>query len=399
MARKTTMASAESSDADTGSVADMPEAQPEGLISATEPAPASDPAPAMQPRQPARRGWAGPVLGGVLAAGMGLGAATYVLPTLTPAGVSAEDLKALQSMLQTQDAQIGALESRLGSIPAAATPQDIQALADRISALESQPAVPAAAAGDLQVLADRIAEIEGRLQTLERQPAAQGGVSATAIGSFEREMQALRADLEAQKAENARMESRVASVADEAEGRLKAAEAEAERIRAEAEDEARRALARAGISHLRAAMESGAPIEGPLADIKGAGIAIPPDLADLAPGVPTLQLLQARFDSAAREALTLSLRETAGDDWWSKIKAFLRSQSGARSLTPRSGDDPDAILSRAAAALNLGDIAGAMTEVQDLPEAGRAVMAEWAGLAERRIRAETAVEILAQAVK
>lgn len=395
MARKTTTASAESSDAEVGDV----QVVPESPTAPAEPAPDSGAISATQPKQTARRGWAGPVIGGLLAAGMGFGTATYVLPTLTPASVSAVDLKALQSTLQAQDAQIGAFETRLASIPPAATPQDIDALAGRISVLESQPAAPAASTEALQVLADRIAEFEERLQTLERQPAAQGGVSSTAIGSFEREMQALRADLEAQKAENARMENRVASVADAAEGRLKAAEAEAERIRAEAEGEARRALARAGISHLRAAMESGAPIDGPLADIEGAGIAIPSDLADLALGVPTLHLLQARFDSAAREALTVSLRESAGDDWWSKVKAFLRSQSGARSLTPRSGDDPDAVLSRAAAALNLGDIAGAVNEVQDLPEAGRGVMAEWIGLAERRIRAETAVETLAQAVQ
>ena len=179
-------------------------------------------------------------------------------------------------------------------------------------------------------------------------------------------------------------------MAAEAEDRLKAAEAEAE---------TKRALARAALSHLRAAVESGASIEGAMADLSSAGVELPAGLSEQAKGVPTSQLLQTRFDSAAREALTVSLRETAGEGWADRISAFLRSQSGARSLTPRAGDDPDAILSRADAALKAGDLAAAIDEIAALPEGGKAVMAEWVGLAQRRMAALAAVSALAQTVE
>ncbi|MCB2133097.1 MAG: hypothetical protein KDE02_09510, partial [Rhodobacteraceae bacterium] len=70
-----------------------------------------------------------------------------------------------------------------------------------------------------------------------------------------------------------------------------------------------------------------------------------------------------------------------------------------RSLTPRAGDDPDAILSRADAALKAGDLAAAIDEIAALPEGGKAVMAEWVGLAQRRMAALAAVSALAQTVE
>ncbi|MGC1487099.1 MAG: hypothetical protein WA784_04835, partial [Albidovulum sp.] len=67
----------------------------------------------------------------------------------------------------------------------------------------------------------------------------------------------------------------------------------------------------------------------------------------------------------------------------------------ARSLTPRAGEDPDAILSRAEAALGTGDLKTALVEIATLPEAGRARLAEWTGLAERRLAAAAAIAALA----
>ena len=109
--------------------------------------------------------------------------------------------------------------------------------------------------------------------------------------------------------------------------------------------------------------------------------------------------LRAGFAPAARDALTASLAETAGGSFWNRTTAFLRSQTGARSLTPRAGSDPDAILSRAEAALGAGDLGAALTEVAALPPAGQARMAEWQGLAERRLAAAQAIAAMAAQVK
>ena len=60
-----------------------------------------------------------------------------------------------------------------------------------------------------------------------------------------------------------------------------------------------------------------------------------------------------------------------------RFTAFLRRQTNARSLAPREGNDPDAILSRAEAALSSGDLPAALTELDALPENARAAMDGW----------------------
>ena len=374
---------------------------PEPAPNVQELAPEPD-QPVVPPEAPQGRGggWFGTILGGAVAAGLGFGAAYYALPTSAPATDLKAEIAGLRSQLGSQDADLAAVEARVDAFAPGANPADLAALDARLSASEaSSEAARKDTAAALKALEARASALEDRLTALERQPISGDGISAAALQSFEREVAALKSEIDAQRGESTAMEARLAQVAAEAEDRLKAAEAEAERIRAEAEAETKRALARAALSHLRAAVESGASIEGAMADLSSAGVELPAGLSEQAKGVPTSQLLQTRFDSAAREALTVSLRETAGEGWADRISAFLRSQSGARSLTPRAGDDPDAILSRADAALKAGDLAAAIDEIAALPEGGKAVMAEWVGLAQRRMAALAAVSALAQTVE
>ena len=365
---------------------------PEPAPNVQELAPEPD-QPVVPPEAPQGRGggWFGTILGGAVAAGLGFGAAYYALPTSAPATDLKAEIAGLRSQLGSQDADLAAVKARVDAFAPGANPADLAALDARLSASEAaSEAARKDTAAALKALEARASALEDRLTTLERQPISGDGISAAALQSFEREVAALKSEIDAQRGESTAMEARLAQVAAEAEDRLKAAEAEAE---------TKRALARAALSHLRAAVESGASIEGAMADLSSAGVELPAGLSEQAKGVPTSQLLQTRFDSAAREALTVSLRETAGEGWADRISAFLRSQSGARSLTPRAGDDPDAILSRADAALKAGDLAAAIDEIAALPEGGKAVMAEWVGLAQRRMAALAAVSALAQTVE
>jgi len=102
--------------------------------------------------------------------------------------------------------------------------------------------------------------------------------------------------------------------------------------------------------------------------------------------------------AAARAALPVALRDTAGEDAVDRFTAFLQSQVGGRSLDPREGDDPDAVLSRAEAALRSGDLDGAITELAALPEGAQAVMAEWTSAAETRRDALAALDAVAAAL-
>ena len=55
----------------------------------------------------------------------------------------------------------------------------------------------------------------------------------------------------------------------------------------------------------------------------------------------------------------------------------MRAQTGARSLTAQDGADPDAVLSRAEAALRNGQVADALAELPDLPGPGQERLGDW----------------------
>lgn len=111
--------------------------------------------------------------------------------------------------------------------------------------------------------------------------------------------------------------------------------------------------------------------------------------------MPTIADLQDSFAPAARASLEAALRANMGESWTERVSSFLRSQTGLRSLTPREGDDPDAVLSRAEAALSAGQVAEAIAELQAMPEAGKPALQDWLTLAQTRVDAEAAVAALA----
>jgi len=107
--------------------------------------------------------------------------------------------------------------------------------------------------------------------------------------------------------------------------------------------------------------------------------------------VPTLQSLRETFPNAARAALEAARQADMGAGWTDRITAFLQTQTGARSLTPREGTDPDAILSRAEAALASGDVAATLAELATLPEAAKPDLAAWQAQAQLRLDAAAAL--------
>jgi hypothetical protein len=181
---------------------------------------------------------------------------------------------------------------------------------------------------------------------------------------------------------------------------IRAAAEEASALEREAVVAAEAAATRAALAELSAALDAGAPFAGPLEDIATRTEGPVPDILaeHAADGIPALTALQEQFPEAARSALAVSTRAAAESGEVGPLTAFLRNQLGARSLEPREGNDPDAILSRAEAALRQGDLATALTELSALPETGQAEMAGWASLAETRRAALAAAEDLAAAL-
>ena len=105
--------------------------------------------------------------------------------------------------------------------------------------------------------------------------------------------------------------------------------------------------------------------------------------------------LREAFPEAARTGLAVARREGLVED--SGVLGFLSGQLAVRSTAPREGSDPDAVLSRAEAALAQGRLSEALVEIDMLPEPVQAAMAEWIGPARARAEAEAALSGLRQA--
>ena len=342
---------------------EMKEPQPEPAV--TEPLP---------PPVAKKRGGVSALLGGVLAAGAGFGVAQYV-----PDGWPIADTAAFEAQIAAQATEIAALKDQIAVLANAPT------LEPRIVALETAPAP------DLSPLTAQIDGLAKRLDQIESLPADGSAANPAALAALADQIAALQTKVDAQGSAPASPEA--TALAAEAEARLKEAEAQAAQMKAEAEALAQATQARATLGRLQAALDTGTPLAPILADLGTDNTTL---AAFAETGIPTLAGLQASFPEAARAALEASLRADMGDSWTERATSFLRSQTGARSLTPRDGADPDAVLSRAEAALATGDLAMVFTELSGLPEPGQAAMAAWRGIAQSR---QDAIQAVADVAK
>ena len=328
-------------------------------VAQDSPAPTPPPAPAR------RSGLMGPLLGGALAAVGGFG-----LSHFNVFGLSAPDQSAEVAALgQRLDAAVAALETGQAGLESGLR-QGLDDLSARVGALEAAPGL------DLSALAD----LQRRLQVIEALPS--GGDASTAA------LAAKLAKLEQQLAAMPEGGTGTAEV-DAALARLAEVEAEAKARMAEAEAMADAAAQARALDLLATAVASGAGFEAELAAVAN------PDLqAALAPhvaGVASLSQLQADFPAAARAALQLARTNDTEASWGARLVDFLGAQTGARSLTPREGSDPDAVLSRAEFALGEGRLADALAELGTLDPAIQAPFADWIATAGARVAVDVAL--------
>ena len=299
-----------------------------------------------------------PLLGGALAAAAGYGVAQYV-----PNGWPMASVVTLQTQVAELSDQVQALQA------------DLQKADARLASLETAPA-PQSDAG-------QIAALELRLAALESKPMPAGTDSAA--------LDQLRTEVAAIKTNGAAVMS--AQVQADLDAKAQATEAKLTAIEQSAQAQAAATLTRAALGQIAAALDSGAPYPSAIAALAGADIAVV--LTDNATaGLPSLQALQASFPDSARTALEAALRANMGESWSERVGNFLRTQVGVRSLTPRDGPDPDAILSRAEAALTAGDVAQALAEIATLPTPAQDALSAWRVRAQLRLDAQAALAAL-----
>ncbi len=329
-----------------------------------KPAPAPEkPAPAQtEPTAepaPAKPGILPMILAGVVTAALGFGAAMYLQSTtdVTPD---------LEQKLSQQNAALNALKSDVAALSGGPDLSGIEAeLAQNTSTI-------AGLSKRLGSIETQLGALNARLTKLEERQ-TQAGPSDTANAA---DIAALRAALAEQKAQ---LEA------------LTAAAAEQDKI---ANESARATLRRAALTRVQTALDSGSGFASALADLEATGVAIPAALKAVAgSGVASLGELQESFPDAARAALAAA-RKAAPKTGAGGLTAFLRDQLGARSLEPKPGNDPDAILSRVEAAVRDNRLSDALAEIETLPEVARVELSDWAGAVARRLEAVAAAEQL-----
>jgi len=406
--------------------------EPSSTLSTSGPSGSSiPPAASVPPRR--RGGFGGLLLGGMIAAALGFGAAWLaqdrlgLFPARMPADLE-ERLAALEtrpvpegSDLQPLTDRLADLETRLGALEEAPAPvaapaaavnldslrQEIEqglaaaqaqaaGLEERLAAIEARPAAPTGGTAPLGSLAqdpgpavrpapavdpealrqDFLAAVEPRLAD------TQAGLAEvrTALTDTQAALDALTTRLDQTEAQSAAAAEEARSAA--------ASLAEAQTRAATAESQAR---ARAALAAVEASLAAGEPFAAPLSELGGTGVTVPDTLAQLAPeGAPTLATLRDSFPDAARAGLSAARDQGLLDDG-SGVLGFLRGQLSVRSVAPREGEDPDAVLSRAEAQLAAGQLDAALTEIGSLPEPLRAAMADWIAQAETRAQADAAL--------
>ena len=357
-----------------------PEAEPE------RPAP---PPPSEQVVVEKRGGFLPGFLGGVIAVAGGLFAAPYVLPeNMRPI----TSLAPVEAQLSGQADEIAAVSGRVDEIAAsAATAEEVGAVQDSLAALDEQTAARLDTLSTrLDEIGGRIEDFEARLAEAEKRPLADSADPevVAALEAYGREVEQLRGEVEAQTEENARLIEE-AAVASRAAQEAAMAEAQA------AEERARMAELQQALVDVQAALEAGDPFAEALSGLSA--LEVPAALTQVAgEGVATLAQLQADFAAPAREALDAARRATMPDDPADRGLSFLQTQLGIRSLAPRDGDSPDAILSRAEAAARSGDLTEAVAELEALPDPARAEMSDWMERATTRAEAVAAADDLAR---
>ena len=300
---------------------------------------------------------------------------------------------------------LGFIGGRADVIPNDALPKFLQrnsALAETVLdqkvALESlvQRLAEFAKADEIAILQVQVSE------TAERGAAARAELSdqianlPVATGNGPNiDVAAVQALIEAQNA-------KIAALIEELQTQTEETQTSAAQLEAAAAEEVLFVQARASLSRVQAAIETGSPFGSALADFSDASAApVPEVLRDAASaGVSALAFLQDEFPPLAREALAAARLETpTSETTVGKLSAFLARQTGARSVTPREGSDADAVLSRVEAAMRKGALNDALVELDTLPATSKLVLSAWAEAVKRRLDASTAVAQLAASLK
>ena len=315
------------------------------------------------------------VVAGFICAGLGFGAAILSQPS-NPIWPMHPDVAQFRNETTGKitgiDTRLNALEGRLADVDQRAIGDVFQSDLDELSAFYDQRFLE---------IASQLENFDKRLAALEKST-IESAIPDELVAQYQAEVKRLKETLEVQRESLQQFMSETAETANEVTQRAKGT------------------IARGILAQIRAAIDAGGPFDTAIQEFdEQVGEALPNQLRSLAQeGVQTYQELRDSFAEAARSALNAARDEVNENEGFMGIGNYLRKQFQARSVTPKTGDDADAVLSRAEQALRENDLNGALNELDALPDAARDQMQPWIDQARERQDALEQLDILSQEI-
>jgi hypothetical protein len=284
--------------------------------------------------------------------------------------------------------------------PVPSNPAELQALAQRLSAMETevgrrlatqdqkiaaaQTSAAPAAPVDLAPLTARLDSLDRALSAVDQKAEASRAAAADSARSVEPQLRQLSAGLAAadQKADAAR-----AAVTDG----LRAIEPQLQQLATRTTQTAQRMEVTAAaplfsaVQTLQQALQRGVPFTSELTALEALG-ARPEQVAALKAvadkGAPSAQQLLAAFQPLAVQAARAAQPPATG------MQAVIDSVVRTRAVGSGAADTPDGLISAIETALRAGDASAALAAWGRLPEPSRKTTEAWAALARQRAAAE-----------
>ena len=327
--------------------------------------------------------------------------------TTPPPDIAAleQRLAKLESAPAANAEQLAALKAQVEALQASGdgVSPELTALSDRVAKLEASLKALADTASDggsvatAAAIAQQIAEAEQRLDAKIAAALAEGkGVTGSALEQMQTELAALKAKLGAlAEAElgggvTADLEPELATLTERI-VKLETSLAEIVTTISKESAGAKSATVAIAFANLRAAVSDGRPYAAELDTISS----LAPSVGDLGvlpahaeSGIPTLPELVRSF-AAATDVTLAAPAPAAGGSLVDNLMASAQSLVKIRRVDEApAGDGPAATLARAQTALDQGDLAAAVKEVETLDAPARENFSAWLGQAHARLGAD-----------
>jgi hypothetical protein len=313
------------------------------------------------------------------------------LETAPPASGDGEALAQLKAQVETLETGVKETSPKLAD------------LADRVGQLEtslkaiSQSASDGGSVASAAAIAQQIAEAEQRLDAKLADALAANASSLQEMQSAIAELKAKIGALAELGTGNGAAAGPALAALTERLARLEAAMPELAAAIGKENNGAKSAAAAIAFANLRAAVSDGRPYATELDTIG----ALVPSVGDLGvlpayaeKGIPTAPDL-ARTFVVAKEGAQVATAPASSGSLVDTLMASAQSLVTIKRLDePTTGQGPGAALARAKAALDQGDLAAAVKEVETLDGASREAFAAWLGQAHARLSAdETLIQL------